>query len=60
MQYVYFTLLAVIFYVSADRILQAMERHYQKRFEQREIVFLLILSVLSIAGFSLVRSLNLV
>ena len=60
MQYVYFTLLAVVFYVAADWILQTIERHYQKRFEQREIIFLLILSVLAITGFSLIRSLNLV
>ena len=59
MQYVYFTLLAIILYLAADRILQGIERYYQRRLAQREVVFLLILAVLAIAGFTLVRSLNL-
>ena len=59
MQYVYFTLLAIMLYVAADQILQGIEHYYQKRLEQREVIFLLILSILSIAGFTLIRSLNL-
>ncbi|MBF8269227.1 MAG: hypothetical protein HW386_936 [Gammaproteobacteria bacterium] len=59
MEYVLFTLLALILYLAADWILQGIERHYQHRLAQREVVFLLILAVLAIAGFTLVRSLNL-
>jgi len=59
MQYVYFTLLAIILYLAADRILQGIERYYQHRLAQREVIFFLILTMLSIAGFALMRSLNL-
>jgi len=58
MQYVYFTFVAVILYLAADWILQGIERYYRRRFEQREVIFLLILSVLAVIGFTLVRSLN--
>jgi len=59
MQYFYFTFVAIILYLAADRILQGMERYYRRRFDQREVIFLLILTVLAVAGFTLVRSLNL-
>ena len=59
MQYFYFTFVAIILYLAADRILQGIERYYQRRLAQREVVFFLILTVLAVAGFTLVRSLNL-
>lgn len=58
MNIVYFTLVAVFLYLLSDRILQQIEKYYGKRFEQRELIFFFILAILSIAGFTLIRSLN--
>jgi hypothetical protein len=60
MQYVYFTIAAIGLYLTADWLLRVIERHFGKRLEQREVIFFLLLTVLAVAVFTVIRSLNLV
>jgi hypothetical protein len=53
---IYFTLVAIGLYLVADRILDALERRAGRRFEQRSLVFFLLLLVLSLATFAVLRS----
>jgi predicted PurR-regulated permease PerM len=45
--------LAVVLYFAADRILDAIERSRGRRFEDRTLVFFLLLLALGLVGFSL-------
>ena len=58
MDLVYFTLIAVALYVGADRLLERIERHRGRRFEQRQVVFFAIILPLALAAFWLVRALT--
>ena len=55
MQMVLFTVLAVILYVVADRVLDAVERRAGRRFEYRSLIFFAILLVLAVAAFAIVQ-----
>lgn len=55
MQIVLFTVVAVVLYLVADRILDALEQRAGRRFENRSLVFFVILLVLAVATFSLVQ-----
>ena len=43
MEIVYFTITAVVLYVAADRLLDAMERRAGRRFAQRSLIFFALL-----------------
>jgi predicted PurR-regulated permease PerM len=51
-----FTALAVVLYLVADRVLDALERRAGRRFEYRSVVFFAILLLLAVLSFALVRS----
>ena len=56
MQYLYYTLAAVVLYFLSDWILLQIERARGKPFaEQRSLVFLLIIMVLAISSFKLIE-----
>jgi len=55
MQIVLFTLLAIVLYVVADRILDAIERRAGRRFDNRSVIFFAILLVLAVASFAIVQ-----
>ena len=50
-----FTALAVVLYLVADRVLDALERRAGRRFEYRSVVFFAILLLLAVLSFALVR-----
>ena len=50
-----FTALAVVLYLVADRVLDALERRAGRRFEYRSVVFFAILLVLAVFSFAVVR-----
>lgn len=52
---IYFTLVAIGLYLVADRILDALERRAGRRFEQRSLVFFVLLLVLSLVTFAALR-----
>jgi hypothetical protein len=58
MDLVYFTLVAIGIYFGADWLLDRIERARGKRFENRQIVFFLIILPLALASFWLVRLLS--
>lgn len=55
MQIVLFTLLAVVLYLVADRILDALERRAGRRFDNRSVIFFVILLALAVASFAVVQ-----
>lgn len=50
-----FTALAVVLYLVADRVLDALERRAGRRFEYRSVVFFAILLLLAVLTFAVVR-----
>jgi membrane-anchored glycerophosphoryl diester phosphodiesterase (GDPDase) len=50
-----FTALAVVLYLVADRVLDALERRAGRRFEYRSVIFFAILLVLAVLSFAVVR-----
>ena len=56
MDIVYFTVVAIGLYFGADWLLDYLERALGKRFENRQVVFFLIILPLALAAFWLVRS----
>jgi hypothetical protein len=50
-----FTALAVVLYLVADRLLDALERRAGRRFEYRSVVFFAILLLLAVISFAVVR-----
>ena len=58
MDLVYFTLVAIGLYFGADWLLERIERTRGKRFENRQVVFFLIILPLALASFWLVRLLS--
>ena len=58
MQYVYFTLAAIILYFLSDWILVKIEQKRGKQFEQqRSLVFLIIIMTLAVASFKAIEML---
>lgn len=58
MDLVYFTIVAIGVYFSADWLLDRIERARGKRFENRQIMFFAIILPLALASFWLVRTLS--
>ncbi|MBZ0216406.1 MAG: hypothetical protein K8F25_07635 [Fimbriimonadaceae bacterium] len=58
MEVVYFTLVAVILYFAADRILDWFERSAGKRFEYRSVYFFGILVSLAVVAFWLIQGIT--
>ncbi|NJD33042.1 MAG: hypothetical protein FIB04_14280 [Gammaproteobacteria bacterium] len=50
-----FTALAVVLYLVADRVLDALERRAGRRFEYRSVIFFVILLLLAVISFAVVR-----
>ena len=55
MDIVYFTVVAVALYFGADRLLDWLERRRGARFENRQVVFFIIILPLALAAFWLMR-----
>jgi len=55
MDIVYFTVVAVALYFGADRLLDWLERKRGARFENRQVVFFIIILPLALAAFWLMR-----
>ncbi len=58
MDLVYFTLVAIGLYFGADWLLERLERARGRRFENRQVVFFLIILPLAFVSFWLVRALS--
>ena len=58
MDIVYFTVIAIGLYFGADRLLDWLERRRGARFENRQVVFFIIILPLALAAFWLVRALS--
>lgn len=58
MDLVYFTLVAIGLYFGADWLLERLERARGRRFENRQVVFFLIILPLALASFWLLRILS--
>jgi hypothetical protein len=52
-----FTVLGVVLYVAADRLLVALEARAGRRFEYRTAYFFLLLLALAVTAFAVVRRL---
>lgn len=52
-----FTVVAVVLYVVADRVLDRVEVARGRRFEQRSVIFFFILLGLAVSAFALIQSL---
>ena len=55
MQILLFTIVAIVLYVAADRMLDALERRAGRRFEYRSVYFFVILLALAVITFSVVQ-----
>lgn len=55
MEMLLFTALAVVLYLVADRVLDAVERRAGRRFEYRSVIFFAILLGLAVLAFAAVR-----
>ena len=55
MELVYFTAVAVIIYLVADRILRLIENYLDRTLEHRSVVFFVLLLALALASFSAIR-----
>ena len=56
MQFVYFTLVAVVLYFGADWILNRIETAAGRRFEYRSLIFFAILLAMALTSFALIRA----
>jgi len=57
MEIVYFTLVAIVLYFLANRILLWVEDYLGRTLEQRTVVFFGLLLVMSLASFAVIRNL---
>jgi hypothetical protein len=55
MQFVLFTVLAIVLYLVSDRVLLALEARAGRRFEYRSLIFFAILLTLAVVTFSVVQ-----
>ncbi len=58
MDVLYFTVIAILLYFGADWLLDWMERKRGARFENRQVVFFIIILPLALVAFWLVRLLS--
>lgn len=58
MEAVYFTLVAILLYLVADRVLRGIESAAGHSLEYRPVIFFAILLTLAIATFALIRRLG--
>jgi predicted PurR-regulated permease PerM len=58
MDFIYFTLAAVVLYFAADRILDRIERAAGRRFEYRSLIFFALLLVMTLTSFAVIRHLS--
>jgi hypothetical protein len=58
MQYVYFTIIAVVLYFAADRILERIEIRRGERLPYRSLVFFAILLPLAFISFKVIEYLQ--
>lgn len=56
MEALYFTVVAIVLYLAADRILDRIETVAGRRFEYRSLIFFAILLILALATFWLIRA----
>lgn len=57
MEIVYFTLVAIGLYFVSDALLDRIERARGRRFEQRQVVFFVIILTLGVLTFNLISAL---
>jgi predicted PurR-regulated permease PerM len=56
MQYIYYTIAAIVLYFSSDWILRRIERARGKEFGvQRSLIFLIIIMLLAVSSFKLIE-----
>ena len=55
MEALWFTAIAALLYVLADRILDFMERQAGRRFEYRSVIFFALLLGMALGSFALIR-----
>ena len=55
MSIVYFTIVAIILYVTADWLLERVEVAAGRRLKNRSLVFFVILATLALSSFSLIQ-----
>lgn len=58
MEFILFTVVAVVLYVVADRIVDAIEVRVGRRFEYRTLYFFGILLFLALVAFSLINAIG--
>lgn len=58
MEIIYFTAVAVLLYLGADRAVSLIERRRGERFENRSVIFFVILIISSLIVFRLIRLLT--
>jgi hypothetical protein len=58
MEILYFTVTAMFLYLAADWILKRMETAAGKRFENRSLIFFVILLTMAVTAFALIRNLT--
>jgi len=58
MQFVYYTIAALILYVLSDQILIKIEAWRGDRFKQRSVVFFVIIMVLAVSSFKVIELLT--
>lgn len=56
MQFVYFTIVAIILYLGSDWILRRLETAAGKQLEHRSLIFFAIIMMLALASFALIRA----
>lgn len=56
MEFVYFTAVAIVLYLLADRILIWVEDYLDRTLEHRSVVFLGLLMAMAIVSFAVIRS----
>ncbi|MDH3581675.1 MAG: hypothetical protein OEM91_13750 [Hyphomicrobiales bacterium] len=55
MELVYFTVIAAVIYLLADRILRQLEKYLDRTLEHRSLIFFAILLSLALTTFSAIR-----
>lgn len=55
MEIVYFSLVAVVLYLAADRVVDGVERYLGRRLESRSLLFLGVLLALALTVFAVIR-----
>ncbi len=58
MEFIYFTLVAIVLYFGSDWILERIEIAAGRRFEHRTLIFFAIIGVLALTSFTLISKLG--